>query len=89
MDRPSCPGFPVQKPAVSDHRRGGPDPGRRVRGGDEEDHQASSQVRIHAKKNFGKNMVFFYVSFLFIKVLLNVACVFFVLSGFLFIFSTF
>jgi hypothetical protein len=46
MDRLPFPGFPVQKPAVSDHRRGGPDPGRWVRGGDEEDHQASSQVRI-------------------------------------------
>jgi hypothetical protein len=47
MDRLCCPGLPVQKPAVSDHRRGGQDPGRRLRGGDEEDHQASSQVRIY------------------------------------------
>jgi hypothetical protein len=47
MDRLCFSGFPVQKPAVSDHRRGGQDPRRRLRGGDEEDHQASSQVRIY------------------------------------------
>jgi hypothetical protein len=65
MDRLCFPGFPVQKPAVSDHRRGRPDPGRRVRGGDEEDHQASSQVRTVfinnqiLSKNCSKKNIFF------------------------------